>query len=247
MNKLKSSVRNTEIDGLSDTIVRIFKADKNAQSDAFLKTQVEELEKLSEEITKSILQDKILSTLEKANNVRNEAIKNLGTILSAYVVFPNQTKRELSAPLKAIADKYAKAGITNASYTSESSMIESMLQDYSAENLSENISGLEGITESIAAIRTAQDDFVKANDDYVRANTNKSVSATKYNKIILSLINDKLIPYLSAMVLSKSTKCLPFAQNVEAEINRVNDSIMKRSKKGAATDTPTPTDEAQKQ
>ena len=44
-------------------------------------------------------------------------------------------------PLKAIYDNYAKAGIRTANYTSESPMIESMLQDFAAETLGENIKG----------------------------------------------------------------------------------------------------------
>ena len=43
MNKLKTAIRNAEVDGLSDSIIRNFKADEKAQSDAFLKSALEEL------------------------------------------------------------------------------------------------------------------------------------------------------------------------------------------------------------
>lgn len=235
MNKLKTAIRNAEVDGLSDSIIRIFKADTKAREDAFLKSALEELETLSAQITTAILQDKTLSTLDSADSVRDEAVKTLGTILAAYAVFPIAGKKELSAPLKAIYDKYAKAGMTVANYTSESSMIESMLQDFSAGSLSENIKGLEGVAEAIASIRSAQDDFVRANDEYVKASTNKGASASSYNKPIVSLVNDKLVPYLNAMVISGNANCIDFARSVEAEINRANEAISKRGKK---TDKP---------
>ena len=41
MNKLKTAIRNAEVDGLSDSIIRNFKADEKAQSDAFLKSALE--------------------------------------------------------------------------------------------------------------------------------------------------------------------------------------------------------------
>lgn len=112
-------------------------------------------------------------------------------------------------------------------------MIESMLQDFAADSLSENIKSLEGVAEAIASICSAQDDFTKANDKYVKASSNKGASASSFNKPIVSLINDKLVPYLNAMVIAGNANCVDFANSVEAEINRVNDAISKRGKKPA--------------
>ena len=102
MNKLKTAIRNAEVDGLSDSIIRNFKADEKAQSDSFLKATLEELETLSAQITTAILQDKTLSTLDSTDSARDEAVKTLGTVLAAYAVFPIASKKELSAPLKGI-------------------------------------------------------------------------------------------------------------------------------------------------
>ena len=234
MNKLKTAIRNAEVDGLSDSIIRNYKTDAKAQADPFLKPTLEELETLSAKITTAILQDKTLSTLDSADSARDEAVKTLGTVLAAYAVFPIASKKELSAPLKAIYDKYAKAGITSANYTSESSMIESMLQDFAADSVADNIKGLEGVAEAIASIRTAQDEFTKANDEYVKASSNKGVPASSFNKPIVSLINDKLVPYLNAMAIAGNANCLDFAKSVEAEINRANEAISKRGKKAGA-------------
>ncbi len=231
MKNLRSQIRNTEIDGFTDTIIRFFKEDEKAQTDAFLKATVAELETLSAQITTAILQDKTLSTLDEADGTRDEAVKTLGKMLSAYAVFPIESKKELAAPLNVIYEKYAKAGITSANYTSESSMIESMLEDFAAASVSANIKGLEGVTEAIAAIRTAQDDFAKANDEYVKASANKGAAASSYHKPIVSLVNEKLVPYLNAMVIAGNANCTEFAKNVEAEIKRTNEIISKRAKK----------------
>ena len=229
MNKIKRVIRNTEIDTLSDTIIRFFKADKEAQKDAFLSSAIGELEELSEKITTAILQDKTLSTLETADGARNQAIRTLGTVLKGYAALPIESKKAHAVPLKAIFDKYAKGRITRESYAAKSSLIESMLQDFAAAPLEEHIKDLEGVAESIAAIRTAQDAFAKANDAFLDATVNRGASATSFNKQIALLINEKLIPYLNAMLLTGNTNCTDFAKNTVEEITRINEAIAKRS------------------
>ncbi len=231
MNKLRSQIRNAEVDGLSDTLVRLFKADAGAQADAFLAGVMAELEGLSAKITTAILQDKVLSRLEEADGARDEAIRTLGTVLAGYAALPVAAKKELALPLKAMYDKYAKAGITGTNYTSESSLTESMLEEFSAAALADKIKGLEGVGEAIAAVRAAQDAFTAANDEYVRSNAEKGASASSYNKPIVALVNEKLVPYLGAMEIAGNASVATFARGVSAEIDRANDTIAKRGKK----------------
>lgn len=235
MKKLRNQLRNAEADGLSDTIVRLFKADAAAQQDAFLTATMARLETLSQQITTATMQDKAVSTLKAADSARDEAIRTLGTILAAYAVFPIAEKQARAVPLKAVFDKYAKAGITAANYTSESSLTESLLEDFAAAGLADNIAALEGVAESLAQIRERQDAFTAARDAYATAAANKGATASSFNKPIVSLINDKLIPYLDAMVIAESADCAAFARNVAAEIARMNETVAKRIKKRAPT------------
>lgn len=230
MNKVKSTIRITEVDGLSDSIIRIFGADSKAQGDDFLKGQIAQLTTLSDAITAAILQDKAVSNLDEADSKRDEAIKNLGALLSGYVVFPLEEKKTAAISLKAVYDKYAKSGILSASYISESSMIESLLGDFSSAKAVANIEKLDGIGEMVAAIRAAQDDFTSANDAFVKAEGSKGASASSYKKPILAVINDKIVPYLNTMAIVGNTAVADFAKGVETEISRVNENIAKRGK-----------------
>ena len=151
MNKVISKVRVTEVDGLSDALVRLYKADDGISSDAFLKSVMDEIEKLSVSITTAIKQDKVLSNLEEADGVRDEAVKNLSTLLDGYSVFPVAAKKEAAQKLKTIFDKYGKS-ITTANYVSESSLIESLLEDFSKEE--ESVSLLDGIKEILEQMRS---------------------------------------------------------------------------------------------
>lgn len=231
MNKLNANVRVTEIDGLSDTIVRLYKADSSASKDAFVAATMAEVEKLSADITTAILQDKALSTLDTADAERDSAITALGKALQGYAALPVPAIKAAAEPLVAVYEKYSKAGITRASYVSESSMVESMLEDFAAGTLSGNVAMLGGVTEALAAIRAAQDAFTSANDAYTAASGNRGASATTFKKPLLSAINEKLVPYLTAMQIAASENCAAFAAGVEAEIARVNEAVAKRGKK----------------
>lgn len=226
MNKVVSGVKNTEIDGLSDTLVRLYKADPAAAKDAFVAATMGEVERLSAEITTAILQDKVLSGMEAADGERDKAITALGKALAGYAALPIPAKQAAAEPLLAVYEKYSKAGITKANYTSESSMTESLLEDLATASLVANVSALEGVAEAIAAIRAAQDAFTAANDAYVAA------SASSLKKPLLSAINEKLVPYLTAMQIANNADCAAFAASVEAEITRINEGVSRRGKKG---------------
>ncbi len=226
MNKVISKVRVTEVDGLSDALVRLYKADEGVSSDVFLKSVMDEIEKLSVSITTAIKQDKVLSNLEEADGVRDEAVKNLSTLLDGYSVFPVAAKKEAAKKLKAVFDKYGKS-ITTANYVSESSLIESLLEDFSKE---EAVSLLDGIKEILEQIRSAQDAFVKASDEYNAASTVKTESASSLKKPLLSAINDKLIPYITAMQMANSALYGDFATKAEGEVKRVNEIVLRRGK-----------------
>ena len=230
MNKVKSTIRITEVDGLSDSVIRIFGADSKAQEDAFLKSQIAELTVLSDAITEAILKDKAVSNLDEADSKRDEAVRNLGALLSGYAVFPLEEKKAAAISLKAIYDKYAKSGILSASYVSESSMIESLIGDFSSAEAKASIEKLDGVAELVSAIRAAQDNFTAANDAFVKAEGSKGASASSYKKPILSVINDKIVPYLNTMAIVGNTAVADFAKGVETEISRVNESVAKRGK-----------------
>lgn len=232
MNKINVNVRVTELDGLSDTIVRLYKDNPAASKDAFVVATMSDVEKLSAEITTAILQDKVLSTMEAADSERDKAITAFGKVLTGYASIPIPAKQTAAEPLLAVYEKYSKAGITKASYISESSMIESLLEDLGAESLSGHIAALEGVAEAIGAIRAAQDAFTAASDKYISAKGSQGASASSLKKPLLAAINEKLVPYLNAMQIANNAECAAFAAAVEAEIARLNEAIAKRGKKG---------------
>ena len=229
MNKMNAKARVTEVDALSDALVRLYKADTGIAEDAFLKTVMAEVETLSAQLTTAIRQDKVLSSLEEADGVRDEAVKSLGTLLDGYAAIPIASKKEAAEKLRATFAKYGKS-ITTANYASESSLIESLLEDFGKSDAQESAKVLDGVAEILEQIRTAQDAFVKASDEYPAASSAKAESASSLKKPLVSAINDRLVPYLTAMMMANGSLYGDFAAKAEKEISRVNETVSRRGK-----------------
>lgn len=240
MKKVKYNVRTTVADTLSDSLLRIYreeaaKTDSVIAKDSNLAAIVAEVEKLSAKITTAIKADKVSTSLEDADSKRDELVRQLGTLLTGYEAIPIPSRQEAARKLSAVYDKYGKA-IANEPYARESSLIESMLEDFSNTALAEAVKALDGVADLLASLRTAQDDFNAASDSATAALTAKGESAYALKKPLLAAINEKLVPYVSAMSAIQSDYA-DFSAKADIEINKSNASVAK--KKSTASDSAT--------
>lgn len=232
MKKIRTIARVTELDTLSDALVRLYKADGGIAGDKYLQGVMAEIESLSAKLTTAIMSDKIVSTLTEADKKRDEVIRSFHTLLNGYAVIPFAEKKAAAEKLLAVFSKYKE--ITGENFLSESSLVESMIQDFAAVDLAASIAMLEGVAEYLADLRTAQDEFNKASDELTAAQLKKGENATSLKKPLFDAINNKLVPYLTAMNLANSTVYGNFIALAEAEISRTNAAVTKRIKVGAA-------------
>ncbi len=230
MKRVKVDVRITEADTVSDALVRIYKEaaarDGAVANDGALAAIMGEVESLSAKITTAIRADKVSRSLDDADARRDEVIRQLGTLLAGYGAIPVAAKKAAAEKLLAAYDKYGKS-IAGESYARESSLIESMLEDFAADALADSVAALDGVGELIASLRAAQDDFNKANDSATAALTAKGESAYALKKPLLGAINDKLVPYLTAMC-AVSAAHAEFAAKADIEIAKANASVAKK-------------------
>lgn len=232
MNKAKTSLRVAELDTLSDVLVRLYKdaasnADGTVAKDANLKTVMTDIESLSAALTTAIKSDKVTSTLDEADIARDEVIRSLSDALNGYAALPIPAKKAAAQNLLAIFQKYGKSIITK-NYAEESSLIESLLEDLSAAEAMANIESLEGVGEITTSLRSAQNNFNKANDEFTHASVTKGQSASSVKKPLLEALNTRLIPYLSAVALVDGYK--EFALKCSAEIDKANATVNGRKK-----------------
>lgn len=229
MKKVRNDVRITVADTVSDVLVRLYK-DAAAKSDAIgkdaaLVTIMSEVERLSADITTAIKRDKVSTSLEDADSKRDGIISSLFTLLAGYGAIPIAEKKAAADKLLAVTSKYK--GIANEAYARESSLIESMLEDLSADDIADSIKTLDGVRELIASLRAAQDEFNTANDSATSALASKGESATAVKKTLVSAINEKLSPYITAMGAVNSDYA-DFGAKADMEISKANASVAKK-------------------
>ncbi len=232
MKKVNAVLRVTEADSLSVSLVGLFEEHAGLSDDSFLASLFVEIKACSANLTTAIKRTKVSSSLDEADSVRDEAVRSLGNALSGYASLPIASKKDAAEKLLEVYKKYGK-NIVSANYASESSLIESLLEDLGSEDLRACIEALDGVPEIIQNLRDAESAFKTANADYVRASAISSEQESAYaiKKSLLVLINDKLLPYLSTMFMVNAEKYASFIKQVEIEISRTNETTSKHAKK----------------
>lgn len=228
MKKIKSNIRVAELDSFSDGIIRLYKVDKNVAKDAYIKNLMVEIEDLSDRLTYAIKRDRIISSLKSADLNRNIIIRAIGILLNGYSVTHDENKRNAANILLSIYNKYK--GILQDNYSAKSSLIESLLGDFNNPSLQENILLIDDMMQFISDLRVAQDEFNQASDEYTKAIVSKGESASSVRRLLIAAINDKFIPYLTAMSLSNETVFGNFISKLDAMIEKANQSVTRRSK-----------------
>ncbi len=225
MKKIRGDVRVTVADTVSDVLVRLYKeaaGDGAIAKDAALAAIMGEVETLSAQLTTAINRGKTSTSLEDADSKRDGIIASLFTLLAGYGAIPVAEKKAAAERLLAVTGKYK--GIANEAYARESSLVESMLEDLAAESLADSVRLLEGVGDLIASLRTAQDDFNAASDSATAALTAKGEPATAVKKPLLSAINEKLVPYITA-VGALNAEYADFGAKADVEIAKANASV----------------------
>ena len=232
MNKLNTSVKVTELGDTALRLVKAFKAVVAVQTDAFLTKTFAEIEKQATAMTSAVKSDQALSKLEEADAQRDQAIRVLDKLLKGYENIPLENLKTHAKKLAEIFKKYG-VKITGENYASQSTLINSLLGDFSATELKPSIEALAGVKEALAEIQTKQDAFAALRSDYEKAQVSQKEksSATSLRKPLLELINKKAVPYLVAMSVAQPELFKNLTAEASEIITSTNEAIKARSKK----------------
>lgn len=232
MNKLNTSVKVTELGDTALRLVKAFKAVVAVQNDAFLTKTFAEIEKQATAMTSAVKSDQALSKLEEADAQRDQAIRVLDKLLKGYENIPLENLKTHAKKLAEIFKKYG-VKITGENYASQSTLINSLLGDFSATELKPSIEALAGVKEALAEIQTKQDAFATLRSDYEKAQVSQKEksSATSLRKPLLELINKKAVPYLVAMSVAQPELFKNLTAEASEIITSTNEAIKARSKK----------------
>ena len=232
MNKLNTSVKVTELGDTALRLVKAFKVVVAVQNDAFLTKTFAEIEKQATVMTSAVKSDQVLSKLEEADAQRDQAIRVLDKLLKGYENIPLENLKTHAKKLAEIFKKYG-VKITGENYASQSTLINSLLGDFSATELKPSIEALAGVKEALAEIQTKQNAFAALRSDYEKAQVSQKEksSATSLRKPLLELINKKVVLYLVAMSVAQPELFKNLTAEASEIITSTNEAIKARSKK----------------
>lgn len=225
MRKLMTNARTTEVAAAGNQLTALF--EKSNIQEAFLKNLFAQIDAQTKALTQAINQDEARSFLEDADAKRDEAVRVLSKLLSAYVVFPSQEIKNHGQKIYNIFEKYG-VKITTESYVNQSSLLNALLMDLQAPELKSSLDALAGVNDAIESISAAEKEFETLTQKYQQDQLKKGESATSLRKPLLDSINKQLVPYVSALVMGNASLYEDFAKSVEKIISDVNTGIKSR-------------------
>ena len=231
IEKLMTASLVTEVDSVSMRIIGAYKT-TGLNTDQHLANMFTTLEPLSLALTSSINRIKSESILEEKDADRDMQVRSLFYLVMGFIHHPDPAVKAAAQVVEKVLNHYGLS-ITGESYSTESSLISSMLNDLTKQKLLDAIALLSGCAETIAALQTAQNEFEAARITWEQEKAAESTqqTATTIKKEILSLINDKLVIYLRAMEVVDEATYGDFARTIAEIIAENNEVVKKRHNK----------------
>jgi hypothetical protein len=227
---LISNSRNTEVDGTTTQIIQDY-ATTTLNTDVNLELIMNPLKDKSVLLSAAIGRLKEKSVQQTNDEIRDEKIDGVYYLLLSASHNPKEKVQQAAAILLELFEQYGRK-MKDESYTRESSMVNSLLNDYATDTALAAIADVPQCADYIAALKTAEDNFEANRLSYEAAIAQEGTqeNASKLKKEVLELINSQLVPYLNVMVQLNDTIYGVFTRTVAAIIAANNEVVKKRRK-----------------
>jgi hypothetical protein len=234
IQKISHQSRTTEVD---DAATLINGAYENAGlgANSFLASVFATLVTLLGQLRDAINRMKAESILDEKDGVRDNILRSLYYMILGYFHNPDATIQSAAAELMTIFDNYGLS-ITEESYSTESSLVNSLLADFSAPGPLAAIPLLPGCAVQIAALQAAQDDFeaTRIVYDQQRGGESTEANATTLKKDVVKVINEQLVIHLRSKILEDEATYGDFVRTVGQIIADNNEVVKRRRNKAEA-------------
>ena len=231
MEKLIAQSRTTEV---ADAGVRMLVGfgQTSLQTDPFLNTTFENLGIKTEWLTAAIRRTKAQSELDAGDEKRDNNARSVNYLIVGYTHHPDPVIKAAAVKLNKVFDKYGLK-MTEESYASESTLINSLLMDFGNEEYQEAIAALSGCAELIQELQNAQEEFeiMRVTWEKEKGKAGALENASELKKEVIAIINNKIVVYLQAMKEANPEMYNEFANTVAVIIAENNETVKRRAKK----------------
>lgn len=229
--------RVTEVDGTTTQGINAYDATE-LNVDVHLEKIMNPIKAKSVLLSAAIGRLKEKSVQRTNDEVRDERIDGFYYFLLGALHSPNEKVKQAAAILLELFEQYGQK-MKDESYTRESSMVNSLLNDYKTEKALAAVADIPQCANYIAALQTAQTNFETNRLSYESARGQEGTleNATVLKKEMVELINELLVPYVNVMARLYDDTYGAFAHTLAEIIAANNEVVKKRRKKGG--DKPT--------
>lgn len=229
IEKINSKSRNTEVHALSLLILAAFVA-SGVAADERLKAIIAKILAAVTALGLAIFRIKSESELKQLNSVRTAAVRSFHHILGGFVLSSDESVKTEAEKVQAVFNHYGLS-MVGKSYGNETSLIISLLNDLSSNEMVARIAALPPLATALEQLKTAHDAFVASRLQYEKAKAKEgnNSTATVLNKEVRGLINNLLISELLSSSVLSGDSFVEFADEVNQLIKDSNVEVKKRS------------------
>lgn len=231
IEKLIYQSRTTEVDAVSDRMIGAYQK-SGLDSDTHLAEIFTGLGDASARLKAAVKRTKAESELEQKDEIRDDKVRALFYLVNGFVYHPDPNVKSAALKIKKVMDKYGLS-MAEENYSTESSLVSSLLGDLSDPSLQASVAALSGCIGLITALQTSQTDFEQTRIAWEaeKAKEGTQGNATGIKKEVLEIVNDKLVVYLRAMEQVDEETYGAFTRTISQIISDNNDVVKKRRKK----------------
>ena len=227
INKLAHLTQNAELADFAPKMYDWYEQ-SGIKSDLILSSMMKSEKEQGEALLTAFKKQKVVSGLDEADKIRDEAETAFFAVLDGYASFPLEAKKSAAKKILEVAEKYR--GLTRLALNKQSAETMSMLSDLANPEFEGAIKELDGVGDLIEKITAAQESFRKEEARLVQEKTSSTDSATTLRKRLYSLINDDIIPYLNIAAKHGGDEYEELSKKIAAEVERTNAKVAVRVK-----------------
>lgn len=228
---LIANSRNTEVDGTAAQTINGYNA-TTLNTDANLEKIMNPIKDKSILLSTAIGRLKIKSVQFTNDEIRGERIDGLYFLLLSSTHNPKEKIKQAAFILLELFEQYGTK-MKKESYTRESSLVNSLLNDYKTAKALAAIADVPQCADYIAALQAAQSNFEnnRLSFETAQAQEGTQENASALKKEVVDLLNGQLIPYLNVMVQLDDATYGAFTRTLAEIISANNEVVKKRGKK----------------
>ncbi len=227
--KLSYKSRISEVDSITGQIEGAYK-EVDLENDMNLTIVMGNMSTTRSALQAAIQQTNVKSPMMKHDAVRDSAHRAVGHIIIGASYNPEAYIKESGKVLLKIFNKYGFS-VVDMSFDQESSHISNFLGELRSDGVQEHIANIEGLSTAIDELNRGQNFFNQAITDWKigKGADGAKINASEVKKALVEHVNDKLVPYLNAMVSVNSELYTPFVQSVSEIMADHNENIKRRT------------------